>query len=217
MKYKYIKEIYLSIHNMSLNIQLNEKEINQTVVENILKLLERRESIESWETEYDKLKTDLQSKTVFELTLKDKTKCGIYIVNSKLTTIVKGTPLDQYLSNNIDIHKFIIIRDVLKKVITQIIHEHTNAEFFFEAEMLEDIPSKDFIPHHTIIRGDEKKELLSKYNERELANIFINDMMCRYYGGKVGDIFKIIRPSFTAGYNIFYRKVVPSSIDIIFK
>ena len=71
--------------------------------------------------------------------------------------------------------------------------------------MLEDIPSKIFIPKHEILVGDEKKEILDKFSENELARIFLTDMMSRYYGANVGDIFKITRPSFTAGKNIFYR------------
>jgi DNA-directed RNA polymerase subunit H (RpoH/RPB5) len=201
---------------MSYSVQLNNKEINQGIVENVLKLLERREKIDSWESEYKKLSSDLDNKTSFELVLNDKTKCGIYIVNAKLTTIVSGTPLDQYLSNNIDIHKFIIIKEVLKKVVKQIMNEYKNAEFFFESEMLEDIPSKDIIPKHEIMKLDEKKELLTKYSETELSRILTTDIMCRYYGGKVGDIFKITRPSYTAGYSIFYRKVVTGSLDLLF-
>lgn len=201
---------------MSYSVQLNNKEVNQTIVTNILKLLERREIINSWETEYKKLTDDLDTKTSFEVLLSDKTKCGIYIVNAKLTTIVSGTPLDQYLSNNIDIHKIIVIKEVLKKVVKQIMHEYKNAEFFFESEMLEDIPSKDIIPKHEIMKTDEKKELLTKYSEAELSRILSTDIMCRYYGGKVGDIFKITRPSYTAGYSIFYRKVVVGSLDLLF-
>ena len=40
--------------------------------------------------------------------------------------------------------------------------------------------------------------------------------MSRYYGAKIGDIFRIIRPSMTAGKNIFYRRVVKGSLDILF-
>ena len=201
---------------MSYSVQLNNKEINQTVVMNLLRLLERREKINSWETEYEKIKKEIDTKTTFEILLNDNTKCGIYIVNAKLTTIVSGTPLAQYLSNNLNIHKFIVIKEVLKKVVKQIMYEYKNAEFFFESEMLEDIPSKDIIPKHEIMKADEKKELLAKYSEAELSRILSTDIMCRYYGGKVGDIFKITRPSYTAGYSIFYRKVVIGSLDLLF-
>ena len=42
---------------------MNNKEINQTIVENVLKLLERREKIDSWKTEYKKLNTDIDTTT----------------------------------------------------------------------------------------------------------------------------------------------------------
>ena len=51
----------------------------------------------------------------------------------------------------------------------QIISEYKNAEFFFEHEMLEDIPKKVFIPKHQLLDEEEKKELLSKFNENELS------------------------------------------------
>ena len=200
---------------MSVSVEYNSREINQIVIENILKMLERRGTIKSWEDEIKKISSaDFQNKSNFEL---DKYKIGIYLVNAKLTTIVQGHPLDVYLSNNIDIHKIIIAKDVAKKVVKQIVNDYKNAEFFFESEMLEDIPSKIFMPKHEIIVGDERKEILEKFSENELARIFLTDMMSRYYGASIGDIFKIKRPSFTAGKNIFYRRVVNSSWDILFE
>ena len=200
---------------MSVSVEYNNREINQNVIENILKMLERRKIIESWENELKKINIDdFQNKSNFEL---NNIKFGIYLVNAKLTTIVQGHPLDVYLSNNLDIHKIIIAKDVAKKVVKQIVNDYKNAEFFFESEMFEDIPSKIFMPKHEIITGEEKEEILSKFNETELARIFLTDMMARYYGAKFGDIFKITRPSFTAGKNIFYRRVVNSSWDILFE
>jgi DNA-directed RNA polymerase subunit H (RpoH/RPB5) len=200
---------------MSVSVEYNNREINQTVIENILKMLERRNIINSWESEMKKFNIeDFQNKSSFEL---DKLKIGIYLVNAKLTSIVQGHPLDVYLSNNLDIHKIIIAKDVAKKVVKQIVNDYKNAEFFFESEMLEDIPSKIFIPKHEIIVGEEREEILNKFSEAELARLFLTDMMARYYGAKIGDIFKITRPSFTAGKNIFYRRVVNSSWDILFE
>ena len=199
---------------MSISVEYNNREINQIVVENILKMLEQRKIIDSWEDEIKKFTSDdFQNKSVFEL---EKINIGIYLVNAKLTTIVQGHPLDVYLSNKLNIHKIIIAKDVAKKVVKQIMNDYKNAEFFFESEMLEDIPSKIFIPEHEIIIGDERKEILDKFNENELAHIKLTDRMARYYGAKIGDIFKITRASFTSGKNIFYRRVVNGSWDNLF-
>jgi DNA-directed RNA polymerase subunit H (RpoH/RPB5) len=202
---------------MSISVEYNNKEINQIIIENTLKMLERRNLIISWSDEYKKLENDLYTKTTFQIKLQDNTYYSIYLVDAKLSSIIQATPLDEYLSNNINIHKIVIARDVSKKVVKQIANEYKNAEFFFQTEMLEDIPSKLFIPEHKILNSEERDELLDKFSESNLARILLTDMMSRYYGAKIGDIFRIIRPSFTAGKNIFYRRVVNSSWDILFE
>lgn len=201
----------------SINVEFNYKEINLIIVENVLKMLERRGLIDSWSDHFKKISTDTTGKTIFNIEVKDKKKYSIYLVNAKLTSIIQGTPLDEYLSNNLDIHKIVVAKDVAKKVVKQIVIDYTNAEFFFESEMIEDIPSKVFIPVHKLLSQEEKNELLNKFSEQELARIFLTDMMSRYYGAKIGDVFRIIRPSFTSGKNVFYRRVVNGSWDILFE
>lgn len=199
---------------MSVNVEHNNREINEIVIENILKMLERRKTITSWENEYNKINSsDFQNKSSFEF----DNKIGVYLVNAKLTNIVQGHPLDIYLSNNIDIHKIIIAKEVAKKVVKQIINDYKNAEFFFETEMKIDLPSTIFVPKHEIIIDDERKEILDKFSESELARIKLTDPMVRYLNGKIGDIIKITRFSTTAGKNTFYRKVIPSSVDNLFE
>jgi DNA-directed RNA polymerase subunit H (RpoH/RPB5) len=198
---------------MSINVEYNNKEMVEIILTNTFRMLERRKIIDSYESEMKNLDF---TKTVFELVVKDKSKYSINIVNAKLSSVVQGTPLDDYLSNNLDVHKIIIARDVAKKVVKQIVHEYKNAEFFFDYEMLEDIPSKVFIPVHQLLMDEEKAELLSKFSEHELSSILVSDMMARYYGAKINDIFRIIRPSVTAGRSILYRRVVNGSWDILF-
>ena len=200
---------------MSINVEYNNKEINQRVVTNILKMLEQRKLINSWSFEYKQL-SDVENKTSFEIMATNKSKVGIYLVNAKISSIVSGTPLDEYLSNNLDVHKIIVAKSVQKKVVKQIISEYKNAEFFFEHEMMEDIPSAVFVPEHQLLTKEEKVELLSKYSEHELSRIHVTDRMARQYGAIIGDIFRVIRPSVTAGHSIGYRKVVPGSWDILF-
>lgn len=199
----------------TINIELNNREINVEVCKNVLKMLERRELV-NYEEVFEKIFNDINNKASIDFILKDKTKCSIYIVNAKVTSIIQGTPIDDYLSNNLDMHKIVIIKDSSKKAVKQILTDYMNTEFFFEHEMLEDIPSKVFIPKHQLLNKDEIKELFTKFNENELSIIFNTDMMARYYNAKVGDVFRIIRPSITSGNSIFYRKVHNGSIDVLF-
>ena len=180
---------------MSVNIELNSKEINNIVCLNVLKMLYRRKLINDVDVTYTDIGDKINQDAIIEFKLNDNSKCSIYPVNAKLNSITQGTPIDEYLSNNVTTHKIVILKEAAKKVLKQIQNDYRNAEFFFEHEMLEDIPSKIFIPEHILLTEEEKKELLSKFNENELSNILDVDMMARYYNAKVGDIFKIIRPS----------------------
>lgn len=201
---------------MSVNIELNSKEINIEVCTNVLKMLDRRKVIDDFDKIYKQIISDINQKAIIEFKLNDNSKCGIYSINAKLSSIAQGTPLDDYLSNNLDIHKIIILKDAAKKVLKQIQTEYKNAEFFFEHEMLEDIPLKVFIPEHQLLNSDEQNELLSKFNENELSSIYDIEMMSRYYNAKVGNIFRIIRPSLSSGTSIFYRRVIHGSLDLLF-
>ena len=199
----------------TINIELNNREINVEVCKNVLKMLEQRGFV-NYEEMFEKIFNDINNKASIDFVLNDKTKCSIYIINAKVTSVIQGTPIDEYLSNNLDMHKIIVIKDCSKKAVKQIITDYINTEFFFEHEMLEDISTKVFIPKHQLLNKDEIKELFSKFNENELSIIYNTDMMARYYNAKVGDVFRIIRPSITSGNSIFYRKVHNGSIDVLF-
>jgi DNA-directed RNA polymerase subunit H (RpoH/RPB5) len=201
---------------MSLNSELNTKEINILICENIMKMMKRRKLIDDNESSFNQIYEDINNKASIEFKLNNDTKCSIYIINAKVSSIVQGTPLDEYLSNNLDIHKIIIIKDPAKKAVKQIINDYKNAEIFFEHELLEDIPSKVFIPEHILLDENEKTELLDKFNHGDLSTIYNTDIMARYYNAKIGDIFRIIRPSITSGNSIFYRRVNTGSLDILF-
>jgi len=201
---------------MALNIELSNKQININICNNTLKMLFRRKLINSIDDTLEEITDQINNKASIDFSLNNNTKCSIYIVNAKLTSIVNGSPLDEFLRSNTEIHKLIIIKDFTKKVAKQILDEYKNAEFFFEHELLEDIPSKVFIPEHQLLSNEEKAELFTKFNENELSIIYTTDTMSRYYNASIGDIFRIIRPSITSGKSIFYRRVIHGSLDLIF-
>jgi DNA-directed RNA polymerase subunit H (RpoH/RPB5) len=199
---------------MSVSIEYSTKEISDNIFQNILKMLIRRNNIDNYDEFYKKYVDDFVSKSLVSFTSKD-IMYSINLYGGKITSIVQNSPLDEYLRSNTNVHKIIILKDPAKKVVKQIA-EYKNTEFFFEHEMMEDIPLKNFIPEHILLQGEDKKILLETFKEIELAKMTDMDMMSRYYKAVPGDIFKIIRPSNYAGKNIFYRRVVVGSINHLF-
>jgi DNA-directed RNA polymerase subunit H (RpoH/RPB5) len=201
---------------MSVNVEYSSKEVSQVVLQNILKMLVRRNNIASIDKLFNDHKNDFIEKGLIDFKDDKNGKISINLSNGKLSSIVQGSPLDDYLKNNTEVHKILIMKEPSKKVVKQIMNEYTNAEIFFENEMMEDLPSKIFIPEHQLLTEEEKENILETFKEIELAKINDTDIMSRYYLAKLGDIFRIIRPSVTAGKNIFYRRVVPGKIDQLF-
>jgi DNA-directed RNA polymerase subunit H (RpoH/RPB5) len=198
-----------------MSIELNSKEINNTIFLNLIKMLNRRELIDDIDKSYEDIINDINNKNVIEIKLNNNTVYYVYIVNVKITTISQNSAIDEFLSSNTDIHKIIIFKDPSKKVLKQILTEYKNTEFFFEHDLLEDIPSKIFIPEHQLLKEDQKAELLTKYALNELSMILTTDIMSRHYDAKVGDVFRIIR-SCSSGNSIFYRCVHHGNLDIFF-
>ena len=202
---------------MSVNVEYSTKEIFTIVLTNTLLMLGRRKLIKSSKKIIEDLNDTFIEKGIIEFKDDNNNKISINLTPGKLTSIVQGSQLDEYLKSNLDVHKIIIIKDPSKKVIKQVITDYINAEIFIEHELMEDIPSKFFIPEHQLLTEEEKKNLLETFKETELAKINDTDIMSRYFGAKVGDIFRMIRPSITAGYNIFYRRVVSGNFNQIFE
>ena len=198
------------------NVEINYKEIVNTVLSNLCKLFVRREytdmTIETCSLE-DSIIKEIHSSKMANFTLGDK-KISINILNQEVKNISSNSPIDDYLSKNLDHHKFLIVRYFAKKTYKQVTSDYINAEIFSIHEFLEDIPSKMFIPEHKIVRGDEKNELLNTFAIKELGRLYSTDMMARYYGAVLNDVFRISRPNVNSGISVYYRVVIPGSLEI---
>ena len=146
----------------------------------------------------------------------DELNLSINIIDSIVKNISSGSNLDEYLSNKVNYRKIIVCKEFSKKVYKQINNIYSNAEIFFMYEFLDDITYKDFVPEHILLKSDEKEELLKLFSHEELSKIFDTDIMARYYGAKVNDIFKIVRININSGFSTVYRTVIPGSVDNLF-
>jgi DNA-directed RNA polymerase subunit H (RpoH/RPB5) len=193
-------------------VELNQKEMIQIIITNIGKMFKRRNYMKE-DKFSDKINQQLISDKIYNFELDGK-KYSINIMIQDIKNISGGSPVDDYLSKNLDYHKFLIIKSFSKKTYQQITKDYRNAEIFTIYNFLEDIPAKEFIPEHILLNQDEKKELLDSFGINELGRIYSTDIMARYYGAKINDIFRIIRPNISSGTAIYYRVVIPGSLDV---
>lgn len=197
-------------------VSYDNKEINKIIVSNILKMFKRRNLIENIEETFNSIENDISPNKSIKVKLLDNQNSMIYIINDKVTSITQNSPIDDFLSKDVNIFKFVIIREPSKKTFKQVIENYPNSEIFFQNEFMEDIPSKDIIPEHRLLNSDEKDELTQVIDSKNLKKIFTTDMMSRYFNAKVNDIFRINRMNTTSGNGIDYRVVVPGKIDMLF-
>ncbi len=82
-------------------------------------------------------------------------------------------------------------------------------EVFYYNELIVNRVYHRLVPKHVLLNESEKRELLLTYDIRDtqLPRILTTDFVTRYYGAKVGDIFRIYRNSPSTGLTISYRIV----------
>ncbi len=194
------------------NVELNLKEIINIITKNIALMFYRRNYMKN-KTFSEKIIENLISDKTYSFEIDEK-KYNINIIMQDIKNISGGSPVDDYLNKNIDHHKFIIVKSFSKKTYSQVVKDYKNAEIFTIYELLEDIPAKEFIPEHILLNDDNKKELLETFGLNELGRINSTDIMARYYGAKLNDVFRIIRPNINSGTSIYYRLVIQGSMDV---
>lgn len=83
------------------------------------------------------------------------------------------------------------------------------------SSLVYDIYEHHDVPRHRLLDPTEVHDLLQKMrlNLSQFPCIKMDDPMCRYLGGRPGDIFEITRIRPTVGYDIYYRKVVDNALE----
>lgn len=66
------------------------------------------------------------------------------------------------------------------------------------------------VPAHILLSPEELEEMLKSYgvDSAQLPKIHVTDPVVKEIEGKVGDVVKIIRKSYTSGESVFYRLVI---------
>jgi len=146
-----------------------------------------------------------------------KNKINLSTQDGKINTIFWDEPLNiskinnhitKLKKNNLNLVLVILGRNNVDDEITisqkrnlDSIFGKINYEIFYIDELVFNITKHHYVPTHILLNEKESEIIYNSYG-KNLPLIDKSDIIVRYYGGKIGNIFKIIRPN-----NLYYRKV----------
>jgi DNA-directed RNA polymerase subunit H (RpoH/RPB5) len=138
----------------------------------------------------------------------------IKILNQKITGISKSSNIGDFIYSKKNAPKLIIVTGITNKALQQLKEDFPNSEIFTEAELMIDLVSHVAVPKHEMLNEEETQIFLKDYllKKREIPKMFITDPVSKYFNAKVGQVFRIIRPSEVSGQSIYYRIVIRGNI-----
>lgn len=138
----------------------------------------------------------------------------IKIIGQKLTGVSKASGIYEFLNYNKLVPKILVVQAINSKVKKSIENDYLNTEIFKEVELMIDLIKYIAIPQHILLTEEETKRVKSDYkvSKKKFPKILMDDPVARYYNVKPGMLFRIIRPSETAGQSPYYRLVVRGQV-----
>lgn len=203
------------------HIEINNEEKINIMLLNVIKMLSSRGYIDlaNIDTHYKKLENKQNQHSVYNISTDTGTLFMVKIVQQKISTINKVVGISDFLNNNADTKKILIVygTNINKKAYKQII-EYPNTEIFWDFELMLNIIDHEYQPKFELLTQDELEEFNGTYitTKREIPKMERTDIIARYYNLKVDDIIRIIRPSTSSGYTVSYRIVINSPIGKLF-
>ena len=116
--------------------------------------------------------------------------------------------LNKIKKNDLEILILIIGRQSSDNVLTSNlisnisqIFVHVEVEIFYIDELVFNVTKHHYVPQHILLSKKEANVIYKAYGN-DLPQLDKDDIISKYYGAKLNDIFKIMRPN-----NIYYRKI----------
>jgi DNA-directed RNA polymerase subunit H (RpoH/RPB5) len=207
-----------------LPIEKNSETKKITILTNLIKMLIGRKLIneENLLKNIDLIKKNQSHDFFYKIELDNpeprtnSKQFYVIIFHQKITSLSKSSDLTEFLNQYKTFPKIIIASNISTKIIYSVKSDqiYPNTEIFLEKELMINIVDHISIPTHILLHEDELKAVIESYHakRREIPEILVTDSIARYYNAKVGQMFRIIRPSETSGYAPYYRLVIKGNI-----
>jgi len=199
--------------NKLIDLTYSEQEKIEIIIKNFVIMLYNRNYFIDGNLE-ELIKDGIKNLANYETFVKYNNKLFyLKIISYKLNTIKKSEDIEKFLNNHIDDKKIFTIIQGSNKIEKQLL-EYNNTEVFNDVDLLVNIIDNNLVPKHILLSDEQAEEILTEYKikKENLPRILSNDRIAKYYNVKPGQIFKIIRPSITAGEEIIYRVCVNGKI-----
>lgn len=216
----------MSVVPQLLPLELNSEKRKKEVLSNIVKMLTNRKLLnkDDMQKNINSLITQESDNDVYKIKLDhpeiyySKTVENIYyikILNQKITGISKSSNIGDFIYPRKSAPKLVVVSGITNKALQQLQEDFPNTEIFTEPELMIDLVSHVAVPKHEMLNEEETQIFLKDYllKKREIPKMFISDPVSKYFNAKVGQVFRIIRPSEISGQSIYYRMVIKGSMS----
>lgn len=132
------------------------------------------------------------------------------LIDQKILSGTKTSPIGDYIYKNMTAHKIIVVGDITQRAQQSIQTNFPLVEIFLKKEMMINLVDHIYVPKHILLSYEESEKMMNDYDvqKKDIPRILLSDPVSRYYWAKIGQIFRIIRPSEMTGSSVYYRIVV---------
>lgn len=155
---------------------------------------------------------------IYAMLLGDGVKLKKDVLKKILSGVEKLREVTESIGKDSKIHLLLLIDDSNTMTALKLVKGHNATsekmniyiESFYHKQMQINITKHKDVPQHVLMSKEDIDAMLKEENvtKTQLSRILTTDPVARYFGARKGDVFRIIRPSQSAGQSKTYRLVV---------
>lgn len=216
----------MSVIPQLLPLEINSEKKRKIILENLIRMLTNRKLLneDNLENNIKKIISTDSDDMVYSIKLdypdiyypkSDSAKIMyVKLLSQKVTGVSKSSNVGEFVTQYKNFPKMLIVNSITTAAHDAIRSNYPHSEVFLEKDLMIDKVRHISVPHHELLSDELSKKVLEEYlvKKREMPKIFITDPIAKYFNAKVGQIFKITRPSETSGLAPYHRLVVKGNI-----
>ena len=216
----------MSVIPQLLPLEFTSEKKRKIVLENVIRMLTNRKLLDekNLDDNIKKIQSIDSDDLVYTIKLdypeiyypnSDSTKnMYVKLLSQKVTGVSKSSNIGEFITIHKNHPKILVVTSITTTANDTIRNDYPFSEVFLEKDLMIDKVKHISVPHHELLSDEDTKKVLDEYlvKKREMPKMFVTDPIARYYNAKVGQIFKITRPSETSGLAPYHRLVVKGNI-----